>query len=384
MTALSKPAWLIPRVIAALICLGIQLAKAKPGVADAAELKEVQNLNLDFLKAVTCVTVSRDGKFLYATAFAGNVVAVFSRDPESGQIGFLRSNESEELDAAVSVRLSPNDRYAAVAAFRANSICLFRRSATDGSLALLDVAREGEQGNEGLNFVIDAAFSPDNHFLYTAAAMGVGVFNLTEGKLKFVQCEKADDRLRGVRGVTLSPDGATIYAAAYISGTVAVLRRDKDSGKVEIVQLLADGQDGVETIEGAFRIAVSNDGRHVYLSSGRFKGDQAVTVFEAQADGKLKLLEAHVNGQAGFTGFEGGNTIAISPDGSLVYAVATLSDRLVRFRRDPATGRLTFLGSQAVGANETPGASGLCFSPDGKFVYVADENANSIVVFKQP
>jgi 6-phosphogluconolactonase (cycloisomerase 2 family) len=335
-------------------------------VSRRGELKEVQNLNLDFLKAVTCVTVSRDGKFLYATAFAGNVVAVFSRDPESGQIGFLRSNESEELDAAVSVRLSPNDRYAAVAAFRANSICLFRRSATDGSLALLDVAREGEQENDGLNFVIDAAFSPDNRFLYTAAAMGVGVFNLTEGKLKFVQCEKADDRLRGVRGVTLSPDGATIYAAAYISGTVGVLRRDKDSGKVEVVQLLADGQDGVETIEGAFRIAVSNDGRHVYLSSGRFKGDQAVTVFEAQADGKLKLLEAHVNGQGGFTGFEGGNTIAISPDGSLVYAVATLSDRLVRFRRDPVTGRLTFLGSQAVGANETPGASGLLLQPRRK------------------
>src|SRR5678816_2134996 len=138
MTALSKPAWLIPRVIAALICLGIQLAKAKPGVADAAELKEVQNLNLDFLKAVTCVTVSRDGKFLYATAFNGNVVAVFNRDPETGQIEFLRSSEFEELDAAVSVRLSPNDRYAVVSAFRANSICLFRRNPTDGTLALLD------------------------------------------------------------------------------------------------------------------------------------------------------------------------------------------------------------------------------------------------------
>jgi sugar lactone lactonase YvrE len=91
-----------------------------------------------------------------------------------------------------------------------------------------------------------------------------------------------------------------------------------------------------------------------------------------------------VNGQGDFAGFEGGNSIAISPDGTLVYAVASLSDRLVRFRRDPATGKLTFLGSQAVGANETPGSAGLCFSPDGKFVYVADENSNSIVVFKQP
>jgi 6-phosphogluconolactonase (cycloisomerase 2 family) len=65
-----------------------------------------------------------------------------------------------------------------------------------------------------------------------------------------------------------------------------------------------------------------------------------------------------------------------------VYVVASVSDRLFRFRRDAASGKLTVLGSQQVGVNETPGSAGVCFSPDGKFVYVADENAGSIVVYK--
>jgi 6-phosphogluconolactonase (cycloisomerase 2 family) len=163
-----------------------------------------------------------------------------------------------------------------------------------------------------------------------------------------------------------------------------VLRRDADSGKLEVVQILTDGEDGVEAIAGAFRIACSQDGRHVYVSSGRFQGDQAISVFATQADGKLKLIEEHVNGVGDFTGFEGGNSIAISPGGTLVYAVGTMSDRLVRFQRDRETGKLTFLGSQAVGEFVTPGAAGLCFSPDGKFVYIADENASAIVVLKQP
>ena len=82
--------------------------------------------------------------------------------------------------------------------------------------------------------------------------------------------------------------------------------------------------------------------------------------------------------------FEGGNDIKVSPDGRLVYALACLADRLFRFQRDPNTGALTFIGSQPVGIKSNPGAAGLCFSPDSKFVYIADENSSSIVVLKVP
>jgi 6-phosphogluconolactonase (cycloisomerase 2 family) len=350
----------------------------------ALDLEEVQNLNLELLRSVTCVVMPEDGKFLYAAAYNSDVVAAFSRDTATGQLELEQDISSKELDAAVSIRLSRDGQYAVASAFSANAINLFRRDAATGYLNLLDVARDGVGDNEGLNFVVDANFSKDNRFIYTAASEGVGVFRVQNDKLAFVQCESAGGRLLGARAATVSPDGAWIYVPAPRTGTLGVLHGDPATGKVEVIQLLIDGENGVNALEGVFRAACSPDGRNVYVSAGRFGGDQAISAFKTQGDGKLELLEEHVNGVAGFSGFEGGNDIKVSPDGRLVYALGTLSDRLVRFAREPATGKLTFLGSQSVGVKVLPGSANLAFSPDGKFVYVADENANSIVVFKQP
>lgn len=190
--------------------------------------------------------------------------------------------------------------------------------------------------------------------------------------------------LRSVTCVVMSEDGKFLYAAAYNGDVVAAFSRDAATGQLELEQDISSKE--LDALQGVFRVACSPDGRNVYASAGRFGGDQAISVFKTQGDGKVELLEEHVNGVAGFSGFEGGNDIKVSPDGRLVYALGTLSDRLVRFAREPATGKLTFLnlGSQSVGLKVLPGSANLAFSPDGKFVYVADEDANSIVVFKQP
>ena len=74
----------------------------------------------------------------------------------------------------------------------------------------------------------------------------------------------------------------------------------------------------------------------------------------------------------------------LSPDGKSLVALASLSDRLFRFTRDNASGKLTYVGSQQVGINMVPGAAGLCFSPDGRHLYVADESASAIVVYEMP
>jgi 6-phosphogluconolactonase (cycloisomerase 2 family) len=131
-------------------------------------------------------------------------------------------------------------------------------------------------------------------------------------------------------------------------------------------------------------VACSKDGKHVYVNAGRFGGDQALSVFAVAPGGKLQLVEEHIDGEGSLEDYKGGNDIGVSPDGRLVFALTTLSDRLFRFQRDPDKGSLIFIGSQPVGEKELPGSAGLCFSPDGKYVYVADEAASSIVVFKVP
>ncbi len=151
-----------------------------------------------------------------------------------------------------------------------------------------------------------------------------------------------------------------------------------------MVQVLNNQTDDLPSLGGVFRVACSPNGKFVYTNSGRFGGVNAVSVFEVQEDGNLKFIEAHTNGVDGFDGFVGGNGIGVSPDGRMVYALATVSDQMARFSRDQTTGKLALLGLQSVGPLSDQGCPNLCFSPDGKFIYVADESTSAIVVFKAP
>ena len=126
------------------------------------------------------------------------------------------------------------------------------------------------------------------------------------------------------------------------------------------------------------------DGKHVYVSSGRFQGDNAVAAYRLDAKGHLELLQEFQNGEGEFAGFEGGNDLAISPDGLNVYAAGTRSGSVACFRRDPETGKLTILETIADGGEAAEfSATGVCVSRDGKFVYVPTEDKKAISVFKR-
>jgi len=71
-------------------------------------------------------------------------------------------------------------------------------------------------------------------------------------------------------------------------------------------------------------------------------------------------------------------SVAVIPDGKHLCAVGSLSDKLARFKRDPATGKLEFIQSVPVGEKTSPGSAGIAFGADGKTCYVADEDAAAI------
>jgi 6-phosphogluconolactonase (cycloisomerase 2 family) len=367
------------RFIAGFMLLAVSTFSS---AAEEGDLKEVQSLTLPELRGVTSIAISEDGKFLYSAAFQASTVLAFKRDLETGLLTLDDAFAGPSLAAAVRIRLSEDGNYAVTSAFAANTVTVFKRDSANGRLTVLANVAEGQKGPTGVDFVIDAMFTKDRRFVYTASSGGVGVFKFENDKLSFVQYEEGEGYLKGVRGCVISPDGKCVYAPSYESGTLGVLSRDEETGQLKVLQILKNEKDGISHLAGAFRVAASADGKHVYVSGGRFKGDQAVNAFEVQPDGKLKLLQEFVNGKGGFNEFEGGNEIKVSPDGKSVFAVASVSDRLFRFSRDPETGKLTFIASQEVGVLRKPGSAGLCFSPDGRFVYVADESGSSIVSFK--
>ena len=82
--------------------------------------------------------------------------------------------------------------------------------------------------------------------------------------------------------------------------------------------------------------------------------------------------------------------LALSPDGTSAYAASQLSDAVVRFNRDPATGDLdpagcvAAVGSATACARSTAGldsAGAAAVSPDGRWLYVVGRHA--LVRFKR-
>jgi 6-phosphogluconolactonase (cycloisomerase 2 family) len=346
--------------------------------SDEDELELVQNLAIPELVGVTGLALSHDGRYAYTAAGQARTLAILRRDSSTGQLTLVDSVKGPDVMLPSRVRVSSDDRYVTFADSRAKTATIFKRDTASGALTKLASA------SEDLNGVTDAKLSPDDHFLYTASLGGLSVFKFEDGKFSTVQSILAENDLQGLRPLIISSDGHWLYTVAETSGTLGVFHRDAATGKIEALQMLSNGQDGVTTLAGAFRIALSDDGKNIYVSAGRNRGDLAISVFAVQPDGRLGLRQQFVNGIDDFDQFEGGIEITASPDAKWIFAAASVTDRFFRFRRDPATGKLTFVTSQQAGTFITGGAAGIRFSPDGKFVYIADQAEGAIEVYKTP
>lgn len=365
----------------------ILMGAAGPGAEGRLAL--VESVRRDDLDAVVSATISRDGRYLHAASWRPATIATFGRNAETGKLALKqRITDRELLGGATTVALSPDGRLAVAVAFMAKTVALFGIDAEDGGLIPKDSARDGDKGAK-LPFPIDAVFSTDGRFVHVLDDVGpsgqgaVATFRVVAGKLELVETNEGKDGCyTGGRGLAATPDGKSLLVVSDRAGTLVVADRDKETGKTSVRQVIRDEEGDVHGLSGAMGVVVSRDGRSVYVSSGRFGGDSAVSAFRFGDDGRLTLLQEFVNGLGELRGFEGGNHLAMSPDGLNLYVTATLSRSIACFRVDRATGKLTHLAVFPDGSAEAEnGAAGVAVSPDGQFVYVATEDGKAISVF---
>jgi DNA-binding beta-propeller fold protein YncE len=150
---------------------------------------------------------------------------------------------------------------------------------------------------------------------------------------------------------------------------------------------------------GSGAIAVSADGRNVYVASSK---SDAIAIFArnprtgalSQARGSGGCIAAKGSGGcASAIGLDGPNSVAISANGRNVYATARGSNSIVSFRREKKTGALRQLppsGGGCISALPIPGcvagrallgADVVVLSPGGESVYVGAFFGNAVAAF---
>ena len=141
---------------AALVAL---LAVGVIGAADPPLIfVEVQRDNAgsaDGLQGAISVSVSPDGKHLYAAAWNESAVAVFSRDPTTGALTFVEVHKDgvggvDGLANAYSVTVSPDGNHVYAAGEADSAVAVFSRNSTTGALTFTTTSKDGVGGVDGL------------------------------------------------------------------------------------------------------------------------------------------------------------------------------------------------------------------------------------------
>jgi 6-phosphogluconolactonase (cycloisomerase 2 family) len=210
----------------------------------------------------------------------------------------------------------------------------------------------------------------------------IAVFEIREGKITWIETQTGRDAcLNQAKDLAISPSGSALFVAGAGTGAISVFVRGEQTGRLTLRHIVRDEHDGVHGLAGVSGVACSPDGRHLYTTTGKYHGDDAVSAFEIGPDYSLTVVQEFLK----LPDFIGGSELVVSPDGRNVYATASRSGTIACFERDAASGKLRFAETLRDGVAESRafGAAGICISPDGEFVYVACEDKNAISIFRR-
>jgi 6-phosphogluconolactonase (cycloisomerase 2 family) len=303
---------------------------------------------------------------------------------------------ADALEGARAIAPSPDGAHVYVCATGSGSVAAFAVDATSGALTPRGAVVNEIGGAFGLGLCVDVAISPDGKHVYAAGfgndAIAILARDAATGALSYVGAVTNEDLLPtggldGASGVIVSPDGLHVYATAGLSDAVVAFARDADTGALTFVETVA----GDPNLDGAVDLAASPSGAFVYVISQGPQGDALLTYQRDETTGALALFDTEEQTPGVVEGLGAPNSLAVSPDGRFVYVVSGLTgvptpvaSQLSIFERsaaDDTLSQVTLYEDDVGGVDGISYPFGIALSADGAWVFVTGASDDAVAVF---
>lgn len=341
------------------------------------------------------MALTTDETMLYVCGYMSGTLAWFSRDTADGSLaclGELRQgvDSIDGLYRPSWVTLSPDERHVYVAAEQSRSVAWFALDPADGTPTFAGVVKDGDGDAQNLHGSAGVTVSPDGRHVYVASRYEDAVTwfsrDTATGDLTFLGV--AQDTVDGVqvldyaRCIVFADQGTRAYIASEYNGAVAWYSRDTTTGDLAFDGAVLDRDTVVGRLQGAAMLAISPDGKHVYVPVRNY---DAIKWFAREPNGDLTFAGALTDGVEGVDGLAGAASVAFAQEGTVVLVTGVYDDALTWFSRDTVTGELT-MGETIARGTQVPvgldGAMSLMVTRSGSpMVYVGASRDDAISWF---
>jgi DNA-binding beta-propeller fold protein YncE len=387
------------------------------------------------------IAVSPDGKNVYVASSKSDAIAIFKRDPRSGELtqppgtgGCIAVKgggcaTAVGLDGPNSVAVSPDGNNVYATSRGSNAISVFHRNQSTGALTQLPGAAGCTSGLPvpvcasgralaGPDVVI---VSPSGSNVYVGSFFGNAIAVFDRDRAGGALTQPGDSTgciaeaiagcttgiaLGAPEGMAISGDGANVYVASALSNAVVVLARDRSTGTLTQASggsgciansALSGCTTGVE-LSGANAVAF-NPGGDIYVTS---LFSSSVTSFGRASTGGLTqkkgtlgcLVYLRATGCSFGRALIAPEGLAISPDGANVYVAAFNTGAIDVLERDKKSGTVNQLPGRAgclaphsvpgcTRARALRGVSSIALSPDGRYLYSTSFGSNAVDIFRR-
>lgn len=316
---------------------GIYIYDFDSKTADAKQVNVIKNVaNPSYL------ALSKNNDFIYSVYEDGanSAASAFKFNPQTGEASFLNKEATKGANPCF---ILTDGKHVITANYSGGSISVFGIKA-DGSLSAvkqnIQHTGSGPDKRQASAHVHQVLFSPDKKYVI-ASDLGEDKAYIyhyqpeTEKPLTLKQSVKTNAG-SGPRHLTFSPNGEYAYLTHEFTGKISVFSYN-DGNLVLLQEVETVSKDFTGKVDAA-DIHISADGKFLYETN---RGDaNTISVFAIQKDGKLKHVETVS------TLGKGPRNFTLTPNGKYVLVAHQYTNNIVIFNRDAKTGKLTDSGKR--------------------------------------